>query len=282
MTTHTRLRLGAVALVLLVVVLLSGAHLCGVAQDAGSRPLSTGGLACTEFWLNRYQTLIGALVAIGAAIVAYNGVKLQIASAEKQVRISNRQSSISLLEIMNERSGDVRAMHREVVGTLNRLTGADVTMKRAIMSIQKMLDLADDPQELRNEYAERFEIIMKSHRAYTTAAEANIAQATSFLSKALISTATKLKIEDFILLARHSHATHVIAEQIFSEVIHIFDENKEGKRAFMIDAALAEARSVVNIPISNKHEGYLAAGNAARNMSEIIDFALMDAEGRAN
>ncbi|MBN4095597.1 hypothetical protein [Methylobacterium sp. OT2] len=75
MTTHTLLRLGAAAMVILMLVLLSGAHLCSVAQDPGSRPLSTGALPCIEFWLNRYQTLIAGSFAALAAIFAYGQLK---------------------------------------------------------------------------------------------------------------------------------------------------------------------------------------------------------------
>ena len=112
MTTHTRLRLGAVALVLLVVVLLSGAHLCGVAQDPGSRPLSAGALACTEFWLNRYQTLLGAAAALIAAAIAWIGIRKQLEKADEQIVVTTRQSAIALLPVLDQRTENAAKTYR--------------------------------------------------------------------------------------------------------------------------------------------------------------------------
>lgn len=110
MTTHTRLRLGAAALVFLVVVLLSGAHLCGVAQDPGSRPLSTGALACTEFWLNRYQTLVGAAVAIAAAFAAYRMARRQVDKTQEQLAEMAKQTKMISYQSAAVRSDNIEAM----------------------------------------------------------------------------------------------------------------------------------------------------------------------------
>lgn len=45
-------------------------------------------IGCFDYWLNRYQTLVGALVAIGAAWYAGRWVRKQIKRTDEQIRIS--------------------------------------------------------------------------------------------------------------------------------------------------------------------------------------------------
>lgn len=57
------------------------------AADAG-KPLAAGLIACAEFWINRYQTLVGAIVAVGAAYVAWVAVRKQIEVGRAQIAIA--------------------------------------------------------------------------------------------------------------------------------------------------------------------------------------------------
>jgi hypothetical protein len=46
---------------------------------------TSGGPNCAEFWLNRYQALIGAAVTFGAAVIAYVAVQQQVRVARRQL-----------------------------------------------------------------------------------------------------------------------------------------------------------------------------------------------------
>ncbi len=49
---------------------------------------------CAEFWLNRYQTLIGAVVAVCAALYAGYWVKRQLAATGEQIKLQREQNEI--------------------------------------------------------------------------------------------------------------------------------------------------------------------------------------------
>jgi hypothetical protein len=62
----------------------SSEYVLGVLRDHSK----DGALNCFDFWLNRYQTLVGAIVAVGAAAIAWIAVQQQVAVARKQLDLA--------------------------------------------------------------------------------------------------------------------------------------------------------------------------------------------------
>lgn len=80
-------------------------------------------LNCAEFWLNRYQTLIGAVVAVGAAGFAYHGAILQASKAAEQVKIATSQAVFGYIDAIFKREKSIYGLyisihefHKSVVG----------------------------------------------------------------------------------------------------------------------------------------------------------------------
>ncbi|MFC6792738.1 hypothetical protein ACFQE0_26160 [Methylobacterium komagatae] len=73
----------------------SDTGLCGIAiaQKAMTGEDAT---TCFEFWLNRYQTLVGTLIALSAALLALLPARGQLQEMRRQSAISARQSSIEV------------------------------------------------------------------------------------------------------------------------------------------------------------------------------------------
>ncbi len=77
--------LGASATVFCLAAFDWMAWTCNVPGSEPSKPFGLGPGACIEFWLYRYQTLIGAVVAMLAAGAAWFAVQQQVAIARAQL-----------------------------------------------------------------------------------------------------------------------------------------------------------------------------------------------------
>ena len=91
---------------------------CTSSNSGVLRSAADGSAYCIEFWLNRYQTLIGAALALGGAFLAFSAVRQQIAQAErhaadKEKRDSNAARAVvthALSKLNGYASGCVRAL----------------------------------------------------------------------------------------------------------------------------------------------------------------------------
>ncbi|MBA8912052.1 hypothetical protein [Methylorubrum thiocyanatum] len=70
---------------------------------------------CFEFWFNRYQTLIGSLVAIGAAGLAWKATSKTIAFGREQVAISNLDRLEARLLAFQDLGSKAVAVHHDAV-----------------------------------------------------------------------------------------------------------------------------------------------------------------------
>src|SRR5271155_3103254 len=78
---------GAVAAAMLIAVVMWAALACG--YPAWQSVLG-GAPSCAEFWLNRYQGLIGALATLFAGFLAYRAAMSEARRAEQQARNARR------------------------------------------------------------------------------------------------------------------------------------------------------------------------------------------------
>lgn len=79
---------GAVAAVFCLAAFDWTAWACRLPTGEEGKILTPSFGGCVEFWLNRYQTLIGAVVAIAAAAIAWIAVQQQVAVARKQLDLT--------------------------------------------------------------------------------------------------------------------------------------------------------------------------------------------------
>lgn len=87
---------GAALLLLLAVALETSMESVCWDENAVRAAKINEAAGCFEFWFSRYQTLIGALVALLAAFIAWIGIRRQLA-------ISRQQTAIALLPLLDER-----------------------------------------------------------------------------------------------------------------------------------------------------------------------------------
>ncbi len=86
-------------------------------------------LSCVEFWFERYQTFLGAIVAIGAAGASIYFIDKQIAEARKQNAVAVRKEIIA----------DIAEMSAEVglTATLRNLAARSTNIARVITALPK-------------------------------------------------------------------------------------------------------------------------------------------------
>lgn len=103
MEKPSRALLVAIALVVMIAISL---HLtlwldetCNV---AGRRAYmkATGGIGCFEFWLNRYQGLVGNVLTAGVAGATLIWLARQLVAADKQVAASNKQAAAAAAQAL--------------------------------------------------------------------------------------------------------------------------------------------------------------------------------------
>lgn len=274
--------LGAVAAVFCLAAFDWTAWACRLPPGEEGKVLTPGVGGCAEYWLNRYQALIGALVAIGAAAFAWRGVVMQVASAEKQVRIGRRQSAIALIEVLNSNFDNVRGLSREIRLINQRDKDAKHYRKVAIRILGKMRENISDPRLVRDIYADNYELAMRGHSTCVAAMKQSIAGAAELINLALVSSDTKEQIWQLINNARHSLWTHEMAAEGILAIPSIFDETTNKTKASRTERLYESIAKITFFPPLESHPGFELAVEASKNMGELLDSALQDAEGRPN
>lgn len=274
--------LGAVAAVFCLAAFDWTVWACRLPTGEEGKVLTPGVGGCIEYWLNRYQALIGALVAIGAAAFAWRGVVMQVASAEKQVRIGRRQSAIALIEVLNSNFDNVRGLSSEIRLINERDKDAKHYRKVAIRILREMKENISDPRLVRDIYANKYELAMRGHGTCIAAMKQSIASAAELINRALVSSETKEQIWQLINISRHCLWTHEMASENISTVPSIFDETTDKTKALRTGRLYESITEITFLPPLESHPGFGLAIEASKNMGELLDSALQDAEGRPN
>jgi len=92
---------------------------CAVSGSGALREGGTGSAFCVEFWLNRYQTLIGGILALGGAYLAFSAVRQQISQVERHEN-----------ERRERESNAARAVVTHALSKLNTYAGECVSVLR--------------------------------------------------------------------------------------------------------------------------------------------------------
>ncbi|WP_157064309.1 hypothetical protein [Methylobacterium tarhaniae] len=114
--------------------------------DAG-KPLIAGEFGCVEFWINRYQSSVAALVAIFAAGLAWKGVQGQIETSKQQVDVANRQFAASALEPLQKRLETLRKLRYLISMTIDSSRVATENIEKIFEYINAKIEENADPAE---------------------------------------------------------------------------------------------------------------------------------------
>lgn len=90
---------------------------------------------CFDYWLNRYQTLVGVGVASLAVIFAWIGVKRQVVAANNQILIAHRQATIGQAGFIQERISSLINLFGEIEATADavRILTSDIHIATTIL-----------------------------------------------------------------------------------------------------------------------------------------------------
>ncbi|MCJ2022125.1 hypothetical protein MKK84_32785 [Methylobacterium sp. E-065] len=93
---------GAVALMLLAIVLETSMESVCWDEEAAKAAKINESAGCFEFWFNRYQAFIGAIVALGAAAIAVIPARGQLRQMYRQTAVSARQPMVDLAKDLEQ------------------------------------------------------------------------------------------------------------------------------------------------------------------------------------
>jgi hypothetical protein len=105
---------------------------------------------CVEFWLWRYQTIVSAFVALGAAVYAGSWVREQIRASDRQLAASRQQIAAAAADRLLHRSGQIA----DLAGLLNSIASGYSGIKRDLLSMHSWLTGAEEPGFEAPEYRE--------------------------------------------------------------------------------------------------------------------------------
>ncbi|MFB0490240.1 hypothetical protein ABIE45_002826 [Methylobacterium sp. OAE515] len=138
--------LGAVAVVFCLAAFDWITWACRLPVGEEGKVLTPGFGGCIEFWLNRYQTSIGAVAALIAGFAAWQGAMKQVARADAQIVLINKQTAIDRIQYINERLKPVEDLIYNINGIktwLNSAIDAMPVLREAAFDISKAAEAED-------------------------------------------------------------------------------------------------------------------------------------------
>ena len=224
-------------------------------------------IGCFDFWLNRYQTLFGVIVAVAAAWVAWRG-------AQRQVAASNRQRSVSLINILNDRLDAAEAIGKAVTA-IDRLNNQMRGNLNGITEAAKNIRACGSDESRKEMIFKRdFEQIGKNYITLGNAFEKRIEIVRENIKPAILTLEEKKSVEQYLKLARNVERKGRIIRNTISEGLE-----PKGWAAFDSVAFKIEVRSNADIH-GVKFRGHPAQHNiryVQDQLSKALDLALRDA-----
>jgi hypothetical protein len=136
---------GSIMMLLALIVFDWMSSTCRLPSGVSDKPLAEGPIGCFEFWIARYQTFIGAAVALIAAGAAWVGVRRQIDKASRQIEISDAQLAASAAQHLLGRMTNLRKINALIVDALVRINAALEMYYPTLKSIRYIIAKGDYP-----------------------------------------------------------------------------------------------------------------------------------------
>jgi hypothetical protein len=255
--------------------LCSSEYVLGVLRDH----TKDGALNCFDFWLNRYQTLIGAVVAVGAAAFAWFGINKQVAVANGQAQIAGRQASIALIEVLNNKAGYAVSLFNSVEAIVQCDTRLREYIRLSEQAFDDMIDASGNPQILKKIYSDSYAGIVRSYPKIIKNMEDAIDKAEPALKNIIISSGSRSQIDEFLEASKNVRYWHSRVSTALAETQVIFDFQIKHRKAGLQEFREAVINAAPNI-ILQQHRGFMEAARSCVAVGELLDAALEDAGGQ--
>lgn len=106
--------------------------------------------SCFEFWLFRYQTLIGAVAALIAGVLAWRGAMRQVAKADTQIWFVSKQVAVDRIESINGKLGAIDPLYRTIFRyqvNIDRSSDLVILLGKKSEAICQIIDRGGQPEE---------------------------------------------------------------------------------------------------------------------------------------
>ena len=185
-----------------------------------------GAAGCTDLWLNRYQTLLGAVVAVGAAMLAYG-------STRRQVEVATLAATFDLIEILGKRA-EVMARLGIGLATLYMLTKNCVTIARSAQHRYQGTNRL--PYKRRVAFFEKSPLELPTFETYRKNVDERIAEISALCMNSLLTSDITTQAVEF---TQHCHMRAVEASFALSHlrdwIIEASDEDSRPYEPEIID-----------------------------------------------
>lgn len=122
------------------------------ATDVINNPEAT---TCLEFWINRYQTLIGAITSIGAAIYAAYWVSKQIRRTDKQIALTRAQLSGDFTSVLRNRIENAKIAIKDIQDHIKEIDRHYTGIRRELNEMSEFIAIGEREFAAKRRYITR-------------------------------------------------------------------------------------------------------------------------------
>lgn len=204
---------------------------------------------------------------------------MQVSTADAQAKISRRQTSIYLIEVLNIRAKEVSSLHFDVmmIAIFHNIQAAN--FEKMLEALQEMSDSADNPEDFNEIYVNKFEPFFKIFHMKMDNMHEEINACRKKIENVLLSNQVKKEIYSYVSIFSAFAVDFGYADKTLSKIIHVFDMSfKDRKR--QVDAYKNNLMRYNFKFEFHLHAGWKAIDRAKTNYDSLIDAALEDAEGQ--
>lgn len=244
-------------------VMCNSCYVKGVLKETGK----DGALNCFEFWFNRYQTLLGVLVALGAGWLTWQGARGQVAAA-------NQQRSVSLIGIVNDRREAVEEIARAIKG-IDRLNNQMLgNINSIIAAIAELRAGGITPMRKQEIFDQDFEPVGTNYVQIAGTFSKRIATARENLKAAILAPSVRNEVEDYLAAARRIERRCKIVAATVKEAIDTKNWTDFDKFAFRIAVRAKESIHSQNF---RDHPAQKSIDQTFKELSALLEKVLKDA-----